>query len=129
MVAILTEWASGTVESLKRQQQGVGRGLTPQQVMQDLRAANQRLIDQLADARDEIADLQRKLAVYEATAGRDELVTQTEAARRLHVHPGTVSRWVAAGHFQLYTAAGKKPLIYASSLHKPRRKARGRKAE
>lgn len=129
MVAILNEWASGTVESLKRQQQGVSKGLTPQQRINDLIDERNRLQQQLQEARDEIAALQQKLAVYDATAGRDELVTQSEAARRLHVHPGTISRWVAAGHFQLYHDAGKKPLIYASSLHKPKRKTRGRKAE
>lgn len=121
----IDHWAAGTITALERQRNG--QVITVQQLMADLRVETQRLRDQLADARAQIAALEQKLAVYEATAGRDELLTQTEAARRLAVHPSTISRWVAAGHFQTYAGAGKKPLIYASSLHRPARKKRGRR--
>lgn len=122
----LNTWAEGTVVALERQQQGVGRGLTPQQRIKDLMDERQRLQDDLQDAQRQIADLQRQLEAYRVAAGHEPLVTQTEAARRLGVHPGTVSRWLAAGHFQTYTGAGKKPLLYASSLHRPTRRTRGK---
>lgn len=121
-------WARGTVVALDRQQQGVGRGLTPQQRIKDLMTERQRLQDELQDARRQIADLTRQLDAYKVAAGHEPLVTQTEAARQLGVHPSQISRWVAAGHFQTYKAAGKKPLIYASSLQRPARKKRGKKA-
>lgn len=50
-----------------------------------------------------------------------------EAARILGVHPATVSRWVAAGHFEMVTGPGKHPLIATHSLHRPTPKSKGRK--
>lgn len=123
------EWARGTIASLVRRSKGEGPRITTQQLIADLRAENARLADQLADARAIIARLEQTLAVYEATSGQDRLLNITEAARLLQVHPSSVSRWVAAGHFKLYTQAGKKPLIYESSLHRPSPKRRGRKGK
>lgn len=54
-------------------------------------------------------------------------VNQAEAARILGVHPATVSRWVAAGHFEMVAGPGKHPLIAAHSLHRPAPKSKGRK--
>lgn len=51
-------------------------------------------------------------------------VNQAEAARILGVHPATVSRWVAAGHFDLVEGPGKHPLIAAHNLHRPAPKSR-----
>lgn len=53
-------------------------------------------------------------------------VNQAEAARILGVHPATVSRWVAAGHFEMVAGPGKHPLIAAHSLHRPTPKSKGR---
>ena len=118
-------WARGTLESLKRK--GNGQVITAEQVFAELRQERDRLRDQLADARKQIAVLEHRLSIYEATGGHDRLVNMTEAAQMLKVHASTISRWVAAGHFKLYHDSGAKPLIYASSLIRPEPKKRGRK--
>lgn len=51
------------------------------------------------------------------------VVNQTQAADLLGVKQYTVSRWVAAGHFQT-TRIGARVYIFADTLHKPAPKAR-----
>ncbi len=127
-MAVSKAWGDGTIAALMRRQRGDGPRLTVQQVLADLRDENARLRDKLNDAHHEIERLRHKLAVLEATAGRDELISQAEAARRMQVNPSTISRWVAAGHLQLHRPPGsKRPMIYASSLVRPPTKKRGRR--
>lgn len=121
----LDKWAKGTRESLERQ--GNGQVVTAGQRLASLRQENQRLTMLLEEARDQIAALTRELESYRVANIGDRLVNMTEAASMLKVHPSTISRWVAAGHFRTYGDAGKKPLIWASSLVRPERKKRRRK--
>lgn len=120
----LDKWAKGTRESLERQ--GNGQVVTAGQRLASLRQENQRLASLLAEARDQVAALTRELESYRVASAGDRLVNMTEAASILKVHPSTISRWVAAGHFHTYGEAGKKPLIWASSLVRPPKKRRGK---
>lgn len=127
MVATLTQqaWAHGTVAALDRQNGGVVNGVTtPAQTLASLQQENEQLRHLLWLARDRIRELE---AGTTATAP-EELVTLSRAAAIMAVHPSTITRWVAAGNFELRSIGGRKhPMIVVSSLHRPARRKRSRK--
>lgn len=125
MVAMQT-WAQGTVAALDRQNGPAANGITtPAQTLASLQqelAQTRHLLDL---ARERIRELEAGLS----DTPPEELVTLSRAAEIMAVHPSTITRWVAAGHFELRSIGGRKhPMIVRSSLHRPKRKKRSRKS-
>jgi predicted DNA-binding protein (UPF0251 family) len=111
-------WARGTLAALERVNGSSGT-ITPAQTFASLEQENARLRHQI--------ELQaRRIRELEAlNAQPQDLVTMSRAAEIMAVHPSTITRWVAAGHFQMRSIGGRKhPMIVASSLHRPARKQR-----
>lgn len=125
----MSAWARGTAAALDRQNGVTSDTARTDQIIADLRAENDKLQHLLRVARDRVRALEAQLAASPAPvrAGAGDTVNavnQAEAARILGVHPGTVSRWVAQGHFEMVEGPGKHPLIAARSLHRPAPKPR-----
>lgn len=125
-------WARGTAAALDRQNGAPGDTARTDQLIAELRAENERLQHLLRVARDRVRALEAQLATSPAPnpSGAGDVVNainQAEAARILGVHPATVSRWVAQGHFEMVEGPGKYPLIAVRSLHRPAPKSRSRR--
>lgn len=130
--AAMNAWAKGTVAALDRANGPASDTARTDQIIAELRAENDKLQHLLRVARERVRTLEAALAASPAPAhaGAGDAVSavnQAEAARILGVHPATVSRWVAAGHFEMVEGPGKHPLIATHSLHRPAPKAKGRK--
>lgn len=124
-------WAQGTVAALDRRNGPASDTARTDQIIAELRAENEKLQHLLRVARERVRALEAQLAArpVPAHAGAGDTVpavNQAEAARILGVHPATVSRWVAAGHFEMVEGPGKHALIAARSLHRPAPKGRKR---
>jgi DNA-directed RNA polymerase specialized sigma24 family protein len=125
----LNAWAKGTIAALNRANGPASDTARTDQIIVELRAENEKLQHLLRVARERVRALEAALAASPAPARAGvgdsvHAVNQAEAARILGVHPATVSRWVAAGHFDLVEGPGKHPLIAARSLHRPAPKSR-----
>lgn len=128
----MNAFAQGTLAALERQNGPASDTARTDQIIAELRTENERLQYLLRVARERVRVLETALALSPtlARAGVGDAVpavNQAEAARILGVHPATVSRWVAAGHFEMVTGPGKHPLIATHSLHRPTPKSKGRK--
>lgn len=121
----MNAFAQGTLAALERQNGPASDTARTDQIIVELRAENEKLQHLLRVARERVRALEAQLAARPAGAGDTvSAVNQAEAARILGVHPATVSRWVAAGHFDLVEGPGKHPLIAAHNLHRPAPKSR-----
>lgn len=125
-------FTQGTLAALDRQNGPASDTARTDQIIVELRAENERLQHLLRVARERVRTLEAALAARPApphagAGGTVPAVNQAEAARMLGVHPATVSRWVAAGHFDLVEGPGKHPLIAAHSLHRPAPKSKPRR--
>lgn len=116
-------WARGTVAALERQRNG--QVVTPAQHRGSLEQENEILRQRLAEARETIRDLEAQLSRIEPDTERLRLISQSEAATLLNVHPSTISRWVKDGKCRTYRVRGRlKPMIDPDTLPHPRTRGR-----